>query len=151
MNQNSWSKIHSLSCPTVIEVQFPQKSPLLLYDQLLQGEKTQNINCFYPPIFVQWCLTSAAPCIGKDFFSSFHPICHFCKNPKAHPLVLPHLSEVQPPAWVLLFLSLLASSLQTSCSVVLTPLKVKELLQKWHLSFGLTGFYLKNFWCPDKW
>lgn len=147
MNQKSWSKIRSLSCPSVTEVQFPQKWPLLLYDQHLRGEKTQNINYFYPPIFVQWCLPSAAPCIGKDFFPSSR---HFYKNPTAHLLVLPHLSDVQPPTVALLFLSPLASSLQTSCSVVLTPLKVKELLQKWHLSFRLTVLYWK-FWCLENW
>lgn len=49
--------------------------------------KNQNLSRVCPPFFLQWCLPSAAPCIGKDFFLG--PVCHFCKNSMAPPSLLP--------------------------------------------------------------
>lgn len=47
----------------------PKNYPCYCMINIYRVKKIQNINYFYPPDFVQWCLPSAAPCIGKGFFS----------------------------------------------------------------------------------
>lgn len=114
------------------------KLPLLPHDQLSQCEVRKP----EPKLLLPSILSPVVSFFSSSFYWEklffLHPVCHFCKNSTAPPLRLPHVAEIQPPAWVLLFLSLLASSLQTACSMLLSLLKVgEELLQKWHLSFGL--------------
>lgn len=83
-----------------------------------------------PKLLLSSILSPVVSSFSSSLYSErlffLHPICHFCKNSTAPPLLLPHVSEIQTPARVLLFLSLLASSLQPPCSVVLSPLKVGE-------------------------